>query len=150
MVDVYLLLGDRAQGKSATIRALTGIRQWESQWPMTFTNQNNSTDCFIVMRALQETETLPADFVAEVASTRSTTVFCVLRYLAAQNCPDAQGYIDYFQLTAGWRVAGACHLVSNSPSPRYHGHVRPVSVQPRPITTANQRAQSLRQAWGIV
>jgi hypothetical protein len=146
MVEVYIILGDSGVRKSATIRALTGVRQVEKQYKISTSTGTN--DFYVEVRALQENTITAAKFIKDVHMSGRQHVLTALRINAAKTLPNGTRYIQDF-INAGWTIR---HIVALGPTP-IPAMPAGAPALPTPITNstslaANEIASMIRNWWG--
>jgi hypothetical protein len=113
MPNVYAILGESDARKSSTVRALTGVPQQYDAWSVA-TSLTGNIDVYVEIRALQESNIQPQDFVSKIANVHQyrinrgespiNNILIPLRILAFNGCPDGTDYLQHFA-SAGWNVS---------------------------------------------
>ena len=147
MVDCYLLIGDGSVGKSATVRALTGIRVQEQAWPVRYADGVHKT--FVLMRSAQEgSPTLPSNLIADILSSGSQRALITLRFAPFNSAPSANDYISALG-SQGWAIKGIGLIGDGLAGITIPSACIVVRMARRPLASANERAAYLRTGWQI-
>jgi hypothetical protein len=112
MPNVYAILGESNTGKSTTVRALTGVSQRSHPWSVA-TSPTVNINFYIQMKALQEDDIKPQDFLNKIAnhnhySTKNghrpvNDILIPLRISGIKGYPDGIDYLKHFA-SVGWTV----------------------------------------------
>jgi len=150
-VDLYIITGLPNTRKSASIRALTGIRI-SSEYDILF--KSGVKKVWVQMTAPNEIETkeypngmTPKQLISLLKKKKIDAAIIPLRTAnMIQNLPDANEYINQLRL-ASFRI---CSVVmfnehSNIPSGTNNHLIPDTRVNP-----SNQTASILRKLWGII
>jgi hypothetical protein len=142
MPKVFVILGDKNARKSSTIRALTGSYNFG---PCQIGTPDGEISVFVQIRALQEAEIPPQDFVD---GTKGYAYILVpLRISGCRGMPDGLQYIQTF-LEAGWLVANIAVLgTDNLPYHLPAGLPVPLFIPNSAVVAANGTANTIRGAW---
>jgi hypothetical protein len=148
MVDFYLVMGEARSGKSATIRALTGVTRTSFGWPVDFTSIPNRPITNVYVRSVQEGDLWidPSRLVAETKANQAEVVILPLKIGTHRKRPTGQDYIDEIR-KAGFKISGIATLGKlYFPQNINPAVVRNLMPHPEP---ANARSAILRAAWSI-
>lgn len=114
MPDIYAILGDSNTRKSSTVRALTGAPMQYDTWTVARTPPTGNIDVYIEIKALQESDIQPQDFVNKIADLDKflikqghhtvNHILIPLRISAFNNFPDGIDYLKHFAGTTGWNI----------------------------------------------
>ena len=145
-MDVYLIIGEYATGKSSLMRCLTGSKQREVKKLMMLTQ--NIINAYVFVRSAQEKGMQPQAVINEVMQhpQKPNAVVATLRKNAVNKCPDAISYITAFQ-NAGWNIQKTVLLDFQANNPAY--------INPRILSHVNQQpinvpAQVIRTHFAFV
>jgi hypothetical protein len=145
-MDVYLIIGEYATGKSSLMRCLTGSKQMEVKKLMMLTQ--NIINAYVFVRSAQEKGMQPQAVINEVMQhpQKPNAVVATLRKNAVNKCPDAISYITAFQ-NAGWNIQKTVLLDFQANNPAY--------INPRILSHVNQQpinvpAQVIRTHFAFV
>ena len=145
-MDVYLIIGEYATGKSSLMRCLTGSKQMEVKKLMMLTQ--NIINAYVFVRSAQEKGMQPQAVINEVMQhpQKPNAVVATLRKNAVNKCPDAISYITAFQ-NAGWNIQKTVLLDFQANNPAY--------INPRILSHVNQQpinvpAQVIRTPFAFV
>ena len=145
-MDVYLIIGAYATGKSSLMRCLTGSKQMEVKKLMMLTQ--NIINAYVFVRSAQEKGMQPQAVINEVMQhpQKPNAVVATLRKNAVNKCPDAISYITAFQ-NAGWNIQKTVLLDFQANNPAY--------INPRILSHVNQQpinvpAQVIRTHFAFV
>ena len=154
MPDVYVVLGGSNMRKSSTVRALTGVPMQYDTWMVETTT--GSIDVYVQIKALQEAEITPPDFVNKIANVNQyrnklgyspvSNILIPLRISAVNGFPDGAVYLQHF-IQVGWNiqpifVLGATALPIGLPS-GVPAHL----ISNSTTIPVNQIASSIRGWW---
>lgn len=144
MVDVLAVIGEAHTHKTSSIRALTGVRQIEPAWNVSYIAHGDGVT-YVHPPGLQEIDVSPEAFIRKVNKKVKAAgvryVIVALRNRGVRGHPDAAGYLDAFQ-NANWNVAGPAFL-SAAASPGGF------SIPEAGKLPSNEVAARLRKKWGI-
>jgi hypothetical protein len=146
-MDAYVVIGNPNTRKASLVRSLSGCfnRSLRDIQPL---GGKPLLRLYARVGALQDRQSGPQDFVAEVARMRCDAVLCCLAPGAhpdhAERLPDAPGYLAVFE-AAGWRVRAVAVLGQNG------GGVRSPNLRQfpqAPTAPINQTARAVRAHFG--
>ena len=145
-MDVYLIIGEYATGRSSLMRCLTGSKQMEVKELKML--KQNVINAYVFVRSAQEKGMQPQDVINEVIQNpqKPNAVVATLRRKAVNKCPDAISYITAFQ-NAGWNVQKTVLLDFQANSPAYINPYMLSNVNQQPI---NVPAQQIRTHFAFV
>ena len=155
MPNVYAILGEANARKSSTVRALTGVTMQYNPWTVATTPPTGNIDIYVEIRALQELNIQPQEFVDKIAGLDRlfikqghtvNNILIPLRISAFNGCPDGAAYLQHFA-SVGWNirpsvVLGTAALPIGLPA-RVPAHLIPGSAS----MPANQIASNIRSWW---
>lgn len=145
-MEAYVIIGDANTRKSSVLRSLTGCFNRSNRDIAIATG--SILQIYARVSSLQESETTPSDFIAEVSGTgQKSVVFCLWQLPNPKDpllYPDANSYIAALS-AVGWKfhaaaVLGSASLACSVPNT---AHFRNVLAQP-----INVSAQLVRAHFG--
>ena len=156
MPNVYAILGESNTGKSSTVRALTGVTMQYDTWTVATTPPTGNIDVYVEIKALQESNIQPQDFVKKIADLDQflitkghhtvNNILIPLRISAVNGCPDGAVYLQHFARMPipGWNirpivVLGAAAMPTAFPA---HHPIPGLASMP-----ANGIASQIRPLW---
>jgi len=155
MPNVYAILGAADTHKSSTVRALTGVSQWQSAWNVA-TPTHPALDFHVEVVSLQESNISPEGFVERInavnlnrASLKFPNVANILiplRITGINGLRDGAVYLQHF-ISVGWNIMpivifGAAVLPTGLPA-----GVRTLSIFGSASMAANGIASQIRPFW---
>ena len=150
MVDCYFIIGDDSVGKSATIRALTGIWAAEPAWPIRYIDGIYNT--YVLVRSAQEGMRIrPPDLISDISNSGSPRAIVPLRLDPHNGAPSANDYISALG-QHGWPIKGIGIIgerLSEVNVPAGCFVVRMADRSTSLTMCANERASYLRFGWQI-
>ena len=146
MPQTWIIMGGANVGKSALIRALTGVARKTENWPVA--TRSGTINVTIYVRSLQEKGISPGQFIQQ--NKGASYILLPLRVNATRRFPDGLQYILTF-LQAGWVVNDIVVLNRTSlPYSLPQGAPPPYFI-PQHIgrrgMPANQAASIVKQRW---
>ncbi|EMB36245.1 hypothetical protein KP612_06185 [Treponema denticola] len=142
-MDVYIIIGNSDQRKSSVIRCLTGVAQIKTIQITTI--QKKIIDVYVSIKSLQESKTLPKNFIQSVNQNSVKAVFIPLWENGNNNFPDASVYIKEFK-QAGWTINKVAHFGVKLPSQNYTNS--DICVPNSNVYPSNQTASTVRTYFG--
>jgi hypothetical protein len=163
MPNVYAILGDSNTRKSSTVRALTGVSQWQSDWEVARTLPTGNIDVYVQIKALQEDNINEQEFVRKIAEHDQvliklgrppvSDILIPLRISAVNGFHDGAVYLQHFA-RAGWNimpivfVLGAAALPTASLPAGVRAHrISYLTRMPPTMPPANKIASDIRGLW---
>ncbi len=113
MVEAYVIIGAMNTHKSATIRALTGVRDQQTTWNVRWTDSSKDMTTYVEPRSLQEKGIDAAAFAKFVGASGSKRVIFALRpegkHSGGKYYEGAEHYLEQLR-KKGWRIKGLIEL----------------------------------------
>jgi len=141
--EVWIIMGNRAVGKSTAIRALTGIYQSKKTDVKTL---EDVLECiFVHVRSLQEKKIQPSSFINDHNNNRY--VLLSLRVDKIGNFPKGLEYIQKF-INNNWDIRKIVVLGTNNLPYTLPGELpAPIFITNSNDIPANQVAHEIREDW---
>ncbi len=142
MPNIFIVLGDTQTRKSAIIRVLTGAF---GRALFQIATQNEIIDVFVQIRALQEANINPQEFIRQAADYPNILVSLWISQGNGQ--PNGLQYIQAF-IDTTWPIAQIVVLgIQNLPYNLPQGLPNPLFISDSRNIPANQIAHQIRNHW---
>ncbi len=158
MPNVYAILGESNARKSSTVRALTGVFQWQSAWSVA-TTTHTPLDIHIEVSSLQESNISPQGFVDKIDAVNRNraslnppypdvaNILVPIWISAGNNLPPGINYLQHFAQQPGWNISQIVVLGAAALPPALPVGVPAHLISGSVSMPANAIASQIRGFW---